>query len=202
MRYSGYGKETVEGLQDISVFSMKKWGFFNEKGMRYGKFTWGKGEGKSNIDYVWNQDDSSLQLIYRFTDIPDDPKASQDYKVRLSTTPCNYGGVRYWLHCPLCSNRVGKIYIAGKYVFACRTCWRLTYAICNASGSERVLGKTMSHPEIEKLKSSIRCRYYKGKMTKRYKKYIQSELKFISMLGIWADESRELMKRVKPNSLT
>lgn len=47
------------------------------------------------------------------------------YQVEVTTTPCNYGGVRYWWSCPKCSKRVAVLYCAGKYV--CRHCMGLNY---------------------------------------------------------------------------
>jgi hypothetical protein len=60
--------------------------------------------------------------------------------IRVTTTPCFYGGVRYWLLCPavrdglLCENRVGALYLPpGGSVFGCRHCWGLTYDSCQQS---------------------------------------------------------------------
>lgn len=52
-----------------------------------------------------------------------------DYPVRLQTTPCHYGGVRYWFTCPEvgCGKRVAKLYLGDKY-FACRHCYGLAYS--------------------------------------------------------------------------
>ena len=60
--------------------------------------------------------------------------------ISLTTTPCHYGGVRYWFLCPavvdgvLCENRVGMLYLppAGQ-VFGCRHCYGLTYESCQQS---------------------------------------------------------------------
>lgn len=68
--------------------------------------------------------------------------------IQVTTTPCFYGGIRYWLLCPavkdgvLCENRVGALYLppAGR-VFACRHCWGLTYESCqNSHKYDRVFG--------------------------------------------------------------
>jgi hypothetical protein len=50
-----------------------------------------------------------------------------DYPVRITTTPCNYGGQRVWWLCPgwRCGRRVAVLY--GGAVFACRHCHDLTY---------------------------------------------------------------------------
>ncbi|MCH4248628.1 MAG: hypothetical protein LKF82_12510 [Acinetobacter populi] len=51
-----------------------------------------------------------------------------NYPVQIVTTPCNYGGVRYWFECPNCHKRVGKLYIAENLMFECRKCQNLNYA--------------------------------------------------------------------------
>ena len=49
------------------------------------------------------------------------------YPVRLSWTPCNFGGERAWWHCPAqgCGRRVAVLY--GGKVYACRRCHQLAY---------------------------------------------------------------------------
>jgi|SRR5579859_7612415 len=48
--------------------------------------------------------------------------------LQLSTTRLNYGGLRLWMHCPLCSARVGKLYLSpSSDRFCCRACANLTY---------------------------------------------------------------------------
>jgi hypothetical protein len=51
-----------------------------------------------------------------------------EYPVRLQTTACHYGGIRYWFTCPAagCGRRVALLYLGRKY-FACRKCYQLSY---------------------------------------------------------------------------
>lgn len=51
-----------------------------------------------------------------------------DHKVKVTTTSPNYGGVRYWLVCPICDKRKGTLY-AVKSVMACRNCAKLYYPL-------------------------------------------------------------------------
>jgi hypothetical protein len=66
--------------------------------------------------------------------------AKLDYTVRLVTTGCHLGGVRWWFICPLsrnevtCGRRVRKLYLHGKY-FGCRRCHDLSYTSCQESDS-------------------------------------------------------------------
>lgn len=50
------------------------------------------------------------------------------HKVKLTTTSPNYGGVRYWLVCPICDKRKGTLYDV-KSVMACRACAKLYYPL-------------------------------------------------------------------------
>ena len=52
---------------------------------------------------------------------------AMSYPVRLTWTPCNYGGERAWWHCPAqgCGRRVAVLY--GGKVYACRHCHQLAY---------------------------------------------------------------------------
>ena len=49
-------------------------------------------------------------------------------RFRVSRTSCNYGGYRYWLHCPGCGRRVVKLYKPYyTSLYRCRSCHDLTY---------------------------------------------------------------------------
>lgn len=47
--------------------------------------------------------------------------------INLETTPCNYGGVRYWLNCPQCHGKKGVLYLF-RDQWGCRQCHNLAYA--------------------------------------------------------------------------
>ncbi|MGY3743668.1 hypothetical protein [Leuconostoc inhae] len=49
-------------------------------------------------------------------------------EIQFTTTSPNYGGVRYWLVCPICDKRKGTLY-AVKSVMACRNCAKLYYPL-------------------------------------------------------------------------
>lgn len=100
---------------------------------------------------------------------------SRAQTIRLSETECNYGGVRYWFHCPRCFRRVAKLYApAGD--FACRACHDLTYSSAQEAHQfdslKRVLGAGLRmldrHYEVEALikKWNERKRLTKGERVK------------------------------------
>jgi hypothetical protein len=46
----------------------------------------------------------------------------------LETTPCHFGGVRWWIYCSRCNSRRRTLYLPlGHWRFACRDCLRLGY---------------------------------------------------------------------------
>jgi hypothetical protein len=79
-------------------------------------------------------DRSSLIVRYTVTNNGIRSRFPLEYSVQTSTTPCGYGGLRYWLICPLfrngssCSKRVRKLYLPpGARFFGCRGCYRLAF---------------------------------------------------------------------------
>lgn len=69
-------------------------------------------------------------IILRFTVKTHATLEKRDYEQRvpLSFTIPNYGGKRWWIHCPVNGSRVGKLYCpAGGDIFASRTALRLGY---------------------------------------------------------------------------
>jgi hypothetical protein len=69
------------------------------------------------------------------------------------------------------------LYLSGKY-FACRHCNNLTYNSRNLSGFSKVAGKVISAPELDELRDQVKRKYYAGKITKRFMRYIKKERKF------------------------
>ena len=67
-----------------------------------------------------------VTLIYRQRDHGDEWH-DMNYPVRLSWTPCKFGGQRAWWDCPAvgCGRRVAVLY--GGKVYACRHCHQLAY---------------------------------------------------------------------------
>lgn len=50
--------------------------------------------------------------------------------IQVVATPCNYGGVRYWLKCPGCGSRARFLYRHG-HEHICRKCLGLPYRTQN-----------------------------------------------------------------------
>lgn len=143
-RWSWSNRNTVEDCKSISITFLTRHDYFC--GLRTGGIEWknasGDVTGSISVQVsveAGNPDDSYARLYYTHTSFEKE-ETELDYKVQLVTTPCNFGGVRYWFICPLwidgrqCGRRVAKLYLppGGKY-FGCRHCYNLTYKSCQDS---------------------------------------------------------------------
>ena len=144
-RYSGSSRDTVEDCKSISIFWLRKQGYFKKDiiytggGMRW---TNNSGEDCGSIGFSIdiNGDRGRLTFQYTYTNRSNGEKEDLNYPVDLVSTPCNYGGRRWWFICTAskngvyCGRRVGKLCLGsgGKY-FACRHCYNLTYESCKDS---------------------------------------------------------------------
>lgn len=91
-----------------------------------------------------------------------------EQKIPLTTTPCHYGGNRFWFLCT-CGRRVGALYL-GNNLFACRHCYNLTYSSRNESKKYR---RFVSSVDIDKQEEKVGYKYYRGVPTKKYTKLLQ-----------------------------
>ena len=101
-------------------------------------------------------------------------------KVQLTTTSCNFGGVRYWFICPLsingiyCGRRIGKLYCApGTNYYGCRHCYNLSYESRNESRFGRIaqLGYVLKvERQYEKLYKKVKRWTYRDSPTKKARK--------------------------------
>lgn len=99
------------------------------------------------------------------------------YKIFLTTTPCFYGGKRYWFLCLSCNKRVGMLYRRAE-VFVCRHCNFLTYESKLLSGYLKGIGRIISINELEEAELRVKRTFYKGKPTKNFIRYENKKIKF------------------------
>ncbi|MCJ7730396.1 MAG: hypothetical protein MUO27_11045 [Sedimentisphaerales bacterium] len=168
-------KTTVEDSRSVSIAFLKKHDYFC--GCRSGGIVWKNyyGEETSSISiFVSTMDgDNYVRFQYTTTDRNTGEEVEYDYKVALTTTPCHFGGVRYWFICPLsgCGRRVGKLYKApGSRYFGCRHCYDLSYESRNEShdGKFEILGGVLNlDKRIEKLYSQTKRWTYAGRPTRK-----------------------------------
>lgn len=127
----------VEQCRIMDIFQMHRDGVFSHGLGGHWILKWGQDPNGNSIGY-WVREDYSglpyLELSYTMTSRHSQESTDLNYRIDIITTPCYFGGIRYWFVCPLihdgrpCLRRVGKLYLPpyGKY-FGCRHCYNLTY---------------------------------------------------------------------------
>ncbi len=136
-RYYSNKKTETDDCRRLSIFDLERFDFF--VGYNCGSVVWTNHYGEKNtigVDATTYTEDPHVRLYYTQTNISTGIKEDLDYRIPLTTTPCNLGGKRYWFICPwqvngtYCGRRVGVLYKGTKY-FACRHCHNLTYSSRN-----------------------------------------------------------------------
>lgn len=192
-RYYYSKREEADSLKKIGTAFLKKHGYFNN-GWKFGNISWsrnGEKTGNISIQACIDEDEQYVRCVYTQTERSSGIKTDLDYKIPLTTTPCYFGGKRYWFKCPwyangvYCGKRVGVLYLSNKY-FACRHCNNLSYNSRNLSGFSKAAGQVISEPELEELRQQVKTEYYAGKMTRRYKRYLKKQRKAFRQLQIVA----------------
>src|SRR5690349_17103381 len=112
-------KDTVEECLVLSANQMMREGTLRQGILKSGGWSWVNSytqEQASSIGYevdATKLHSSWLRLHYVLTN----SKGRVDYKIRLTLTRPNFGGLRWWFMCPLsvngrmCNRRVAKIYL-------------------------------------------------------------------------------------------
>jgi hypothetical protein len=178
-------RSQAESSNSLSVFFLKKHGYFDKNlSWKSGTITWtyGYNENKSSISIAMRRDNwntpnerTFLNLNYTHTDHWGGEKSSMNFDIEMDATPCRYGGKRYWFICPLtkngqyCGRRVGVIYSIGKW-FGCRHCGNIAYQSQFEGGKFRI--GSVCEPDVEKAYAEVKRYSYKGKPTKKYKRYL------------------------------
>lgn len=131
-------KNTVEDCLQLSVASLKRDQVLQNNFRKLGSWHWVSTftkKKRASISYEINTYDVAgwLRLYYTTTDFWGE-KTDLDYRVQLQTSPCNFGGVRWWFVCPLslggqvCGRKVAKLFKPpNSNYFGCRECHDLTY---------------------------------------------------------------------------
>ena len=177
---SYYHRLEADYLNKIEIWWLKEAGWLTPSKVKSSVITWRHGENENSIRLSsWLR--GNLIDCVKFTYIQKHKNGIEefDYKVPLVTTPCNYGGVRYWFECIFCQRRVGILYMRGSY-FACRHCQYLTYESKKLSGRYKWAGKIISEPDVEKSRKAVKRKYYNGKMTRKYEMYLSKRQKFMT----------------------
>ena len=203
-RYYGYGvRQELDNLLFIDAARLKQWDFLRT--FCNGTITWTNSTlgTQNNVGaYIRiNDDESYLQLTYTQTVRDKDEKTKLDYKIELLSTPCNFGGKRWWFLCPIvknnlqCSRRVRKLYLSGKY-FGCRSCHELCYAQQkeNHHYSMAPIFKVITNGQkADELRKQIKVPIYNGRLTKKMRRFMELRRQAHGSAKAW-EQIHSLMK--------
>lgn len=174
-RYYWSKKDEADWLNKLDISWLKAQGYLD--GWKSGTITWTRGEYKTSIGITVNvssyEQSGYANLYYTHTG-RDNVKTKIDYKVELTTTPCNFGSVRYWFVCTLysngvyCGRRVRTLYCGGKH-FGCRHCYNLSYMSRNQNTRYKhfpLFRAIEIGSRIDKLRERIKRSHYGGQPTR------------------------------------
>lgn len=131
-------KTRVDEARSIDILELQRHGVFAKGSARGWKSSWLRdGEVVASLSYrveLGATGPTGLRFVYSITEIQTVEKKDYNYVIPVTSTPCNYGGKRWWFLCPLaansyaCHRRVRIVYLPpGANYFGCRECHRLTY---------------------------------------------------------------------------
>ena len=167
-RYYFDRKVTTEECLNLSTFFLKKHDYF-KGGLRQGVIETLRGdEIIDRIGVSVRAEAKFVGVIYRLTNQQTGKIEDKNYKISLETTPCNYGGLRYWFKCPRCFTKVAILYLHNNDVFNCRHCLNLSYQSRNESKRFQSISYIFGHDTISEQIANLKTKYYKGKPTKKY----------------------------------
>ncbi len=197
MRYYYNRKATADESCDLKISKLRKDGMLSreEAFERIGWVSSMTGKTTSVLLLVdVTTDDPFIILMYSVTD-RDGNKTDYEYAVSLETTPCNFGGVRYWFVCPDCLGRVGVLYLTpGDVYFRCRHCNNLSYHSRNRCPLE-VFGHTSR--QIDKLRSEIKRWKWRGKPTRKVRRLQALQRKMGVLSGPIMAQHERFMARLR-----
>ena len=117
----GSGRRTVEQTRSIDIRALQRAGYFTVP--KQGSWIWQREDkitAKTWID--WNGERLRIR----------------DQIIDIGRTPCRFGGHRLWFRCS-CGGHVSTLYSPNGLPWACRHCYRLTYATRQTNPRDRNL---------------------------------------------------------------
>ncbi|MGB2580625.1 MAG: hypothetical protein WBC83_02925 [Minisyncoccia bacterium] len=180
--YYPNARSTTEGAKRIELPWLKKHNYLNGYGR--GNMQWsqnGNPTGNINIK-VYTTTEPRIEFSYKIKKHSETIWNEMDYQFQMVKIPCHFGGFKWYFVCGLyknqvyCGRRARILYEVGNY-FGCRKCADLSYESCNEGkrfrgGLFRIL---MKESEAEDFYLSLKRKFYKGKPTRKYRKYLRLE---------------------------
>ncbi len=174
-------RSTTDDYSQIwSIFSLKR-----DKVLKNWEYTFSgtsrwtrNGEPNGSMSFELTKDDyhGKLRVYFTQTDRDTGVETKHDYCINLESTPCHFGGRRWWFTCPCRHNRCTKLYLQRNGIFASRKTLNLSYESRNVSRRWRYLDSVFgkgSGEEQYQLHKSIKYPYRNGRPTRKMRKYLK-----------------------------
>lgn len=188
-------KYVCESLRKIDIRFLKREGYLELNVWRSGIIIWssrGTETGRANVTV--DSPNSSLNISYYYSDPWTEPMYVNE-SITLTSTPCHFGGVRYWIKCG-CGRRIGILY-AGAAKFACRRCYDLAYYSqqdCTPRMFSALRKAWKDEGWLENEYANMRVKFWKGRPTKRYRNWL-ARLRCYEALSSDASEQLDTLIR-------
>lgn len=128
------GRPRVGVTRQVKVGDLAKMGALTE-GWK-ARLSWGDATCE---DMRGEYAEDTLRLSWKVETEDKDGHYVVSIPIRISWSPCNYGGQRPWLLCPYCGRRVSALHLSSNArQLACRHCFRMTYATRNTDDQDRL----------------------------------------------------------------
>lgn len=172
-------RDTVDQTRNFPISLFVKKGCLSDKSLK-------------TMNVTWSRHGVEIARINTFINtLIDNPYIRLDFKSRwkgesnwtditqtfqLTNIPCRFGGKKWFFVCSFnnCGKRVRSLY-SNSLHFSCRHCAQLSYDSCNEPnryryGHFKILGK---HWEARDYLDTLKRTTYRGKVTRKYKKYLK-----------------------------
>jgi hypothetical protein len=151
-----YGKPVAEEALRIDIAWMVRTNRAIPGSTVSGSLSWTcRGEPSGNINYTCDMSDPGnavLELRFSVTRYSTGEKTDHRQRIWLSYTVPNFGGKRWWMHCPSTGERVGKLYCpSGSELFASRKAYRIGYR------SQRVTKRDAIFERLFRIQEKLGC---------------------------------------------
>lgn len=139
----------VEQCLFLPIEAFNRWGTFSNASGSTATFSWTNsrsGAELGKLEYLVQNEENGLAIHIRrqFTRLYGAAKLLEECTIRITTTPCRFGGVRRWFQCPfvrdgeVCGKRVGRLYLPPRQsTFGCRTCHNLIHRTAREHNARR-----------------------------------------------------------------
>lgn len=156
---------TVEDCKMISIFSLNKSKYLDGS-TYFGAVTWsrfGRKTFRVDLQISMTPGKEWINFQHQYSCSLTSLTLNAEYPVKLLSTPCFFGGRRYWFACPApkndnaCCRRVGVLYLEpGDKCFRCRKCCDLTYSSCQDSHRFDAIYQAMGGLSSKELKHAFK----------------------------------------------